>query len=108
MNVAVVGCNKVGSGVNAEIPLALGLSDRSGPALMRDGKITARCEAGDGTDAGTFRLTCLRAGWDRTSTIDPARTLLAGTSFDAPSLLRYPPKTGVKRIRAIIVGQKDR
>lgn len=64
---------------------AFGLSPRAVPALMREGKITSRCETGVDADAGTFRLTFFHAGRACRFTVDGAGAILKRTSFDAPS-----------------------
>jgi len=64
---------------------AFGLPARSVPDLMRNGKITSRCETGVDTDAGTFRLTFYSAGRACRFTVDSEGTILKRTSFDAPA-----------------------
>lgn len=64
---------------------AFGVPARSVPTLMRQGKITSRCETGVDSDKGTFRLTFFHGGRAFRVTVDSGGTVLKRTLFDAPS-----------------------
>ena len=57
-------------------------------ALMRDGQITSRCEAGVGEDAGRWRLSFYHGGRVCRLTIDADGTLLGRATFPAPARAR--------------------
>lgn len=56
---------------------------------MRDGRITSRCEKGEGADAGRWRLTFFHAGRALRLTLGADLQILSRASFDAP---RRDPK----------------
>ncbi|MBK6468012.1 MAG: hypothetical protein IPL38_05735 [Rhodobacter sp.] len=64
---------------------AFGVPEGSVPALMKDGQITSRCEAGVDEDAGTFRLTFFHAGRACRFTVDAAGTVFRRATFDRQS-----------------------
>ena len=51
---------------------------------MRDGRITSRCEKGEGADAGRWRLTFFHAGRALRLTLGADFQILSRASFDAP------------------------
>ena len=55
---------------------------------MRDGTLTSRCEAGEGTDAGRWRLTFRLAGQACRLTLDAAGAILSTSRFP----VRSPPR----------------
>lgn len=64
----------------AEI-LGIGLAEvREG---MRSGAITTRCEEGQGSDAGRWRLTFQHGGMARRLVVDAAGTILRRSAFPA-------------------------
>ena len=63
---------------------ALGLAPARVAALMRDGRITSRCEAGQDADAGRFRLTFFHAGRALRLTVDADGRILSRAQFDVP------------------------
>ncbi len=62
---------------------AFGLTPAEVPALMREGRITSRCETGTGADAGFFRLTFWHTGRACRFTVDETGTILKQSRFDA-------------------------
>lgn len=52
--------------------------------LMRDGRITSRCETGKDADAGRFRLTFFHAGRALRLTVDAEGRILSRAQFDVP------------------------
>lgn len=56
---------------------------------MRDGRITSRCEKGEGADAGRWRLTFYHDGRALRLTLGADLQILSRASFDAP---RRDPK----------------
>lgn len=52
-------------------------------AMMRDGGITSRCEAGMGEDAGRWRLTFFHAGRTCRLTVDGSGKILKQSTFAA-------------------------
>lgn len=72
----------VDAGLLAE---AFGLSEGAVPALMKEGQITSRCEAGVDGDAGTFRLTFFHAGRACRFTVDAAGAIVRRATFDRQS-----------------------
>lgn len=63
---------------------AFGLDPARVPALMRENRITSRCETGQGADAGRFRLTFFHAGRALRLTVDADGRLLSRAQFDTP------------------------
>ncbi|OYU16851.1 MAG: hypothetical protein CFE34_18780 [Rhodobacteraceae bacterium PARR1] len=55
---------------------------------MRDGTLTSRGEAGEGADAGRWRLTFRHSGWACRFTLDVTGTILTRSRFPVPS----PPR----------------
>lgn len=53
-------------------------------AMMRDGRITSRCEAGMDEDAGRWRLTFFHAGRTCRLTVDGEGAILKQSTFSAP------------------------
>lgn len=60
---------------------AFGLSPEQMRALMREGAITSRCEAGMGADAGRWRLTFLHGEHGCRFILDDAGTILKRAMF---------------------------
>ena len=56
---------------------------------MRDGRITSRCDKGEGADSGRWRLTFFHAGRALRLTLGADLQILSRASFDAP---RRDPK----------------
>lgn len=63
---------------------AFGLDPAAVPGLMRAGRITSRCERGEGEDAGRFRLSFFHAGRALRLTVDAQGTILSRALFDRP------------------------
>lgn len=63
---------------------AFGLPAETVRAMMRDGRITSRCEAGKDEDAGRWRLSFFHAGRTCRLTIDGAGAILKQSTFAAP------------------------
>jgi len=57
---------------------------------MREGTITSRCEAGDGADAGRWRLTFRGAGRVCRFTVDASGAILSKSTFPAGAKPRNP------------------
>ncbi|OYX44086.1 MAG: hypothetical protein B7Z02_06790 [Rhodobacterales bacterium 32-67-9] len=53
-------------------------------AAMADGRMTTRCEAGSGEDAGRWRLTFFHAGRAFRLTVDAEGQVLKRAIFDVP------------------------
>lgn len=71
--------------VDAElIAESLGLTPDQVATRMRDGQITSRCEKGEGTDEGRWRLTFYHQGRALRLTIGPDHQIISRASFDAP------------------------
>jgi hypothetical protein len=51
-------------------------------ALMRDGKITSRCERGEGEHAGQYRLTFFHAGRRARLSVDAAGRIIKRSVID--------------------------
>ena len=62
---------------------AFGLPAETVRAMMRDGGITSRCEAGMGEDAGRWRLTFFHAGRTCRLTVDGSGKILKQSTFAA-------------------------
>ena len=63
---------------------AFGLPAEEVRQMMRDGRITSRCEAGVDEDAGRWRLTFLHDGRNFRLTVDAAGEILKQSTFAAP------------------------
>ncbi|MCA0272324.1 MAG: DUF6522 family protein [Proteobacteria bacterium] len=63
---------------------AFGLPVADVRQMMRDGRITSRCEAGVDADAGRRRLTFLHDGRTFRLTVDGAGKILRQSTFVAP------------------------
>jgi hypothetical protein len=63
---------------------ALGLEPAQVPGLMRDGRITSRCEIGQDEDTGTFRLTFYHDMKALRLTVDAAGRVLKQARFATP------------------------
>lgn len=59
---------------------------------IRDGTLTSRCEAGEGTDAGRWRLTFRHAGQACRLTLDAAGAILSTSRFPVRSPPRATPR----------------
>jgi hypothetical protein len=71
--------------VDAELlAAAFRLPPGSVRTLMRDGRITSRCEAGVGEDAGRWRLTFYHGGRVCRLTVDADGALIGRATFPAP------------------------
>jgi len=68
-----------------ELAAAFGLDPGQVPALMRENRITTRCETGQGEDAGRHRLTFYYRGQALRLTIDSGGTILKRARFDVPA-----------------------
>ena len=64
---------------------ALGIDPAHVPALMRQGRITSRCETGEGADAGRFRLSFFHGARTLRLTISTDGTILKRALFDSPA-----------------------
>lgn len=62
---------------------AFGLSPDKVPGLMREGRITSRCETGTEGDAGSWRLTFWHGARACRFTVDADGTILRRSTFDA-------------------------
>jgi Family of unknown function (DUF6522) len=58
---------------------------------MRDGTLTSRCEAGEGADAGRWRLTFRHGGWACRFTLDATGKILTTSRFPVRSSRRDAP-----------------
>ena len=65
-------------------------------ALMRDGRITSRCEAGVGEDEGRWRLTFYHGERVCRLTVDADGTLLGRATFPAPTRDRRSDRGGAR------------
>jgi len=65
----------------AMIADAFALDPATVPGLMRDGRITSKCERGEGEDAGKYRVTFWYGDRALRLTIDEAGNLLSRGSF---------------------------
>lgn len=63
---------------------SLNLPEASVPSLMKQGKITSRCEKGVDADAGRWRLTFFYNGRALRLTVNESGEILTRASFDAP------------------------
>ncbi|RDW12511.1 DUF6522 family protein [Paracoccus thiocyanatus] len=68
-----------------ELAAGFGLEPGRVPELMRDNRITTRCETGEGEDAGRHRLTFFYDGRALRLTVDDAGTILSRARFDIPA-----------------------
>ncbi|MHA6346306.1 DUF6522 family protein [Roseivivax sp. CAU 1761] len=68
---------------------AFGLPAKAVRTLMRQGRITSRCETGMDEDAGRFRLTFYHDGKALRLTVDGAGTVLKRATFPA-----HAPRAG--------------
>ncbi|KRW96112.1 DUF6522 family protein [Paracoccus sp. MKU1] len=68
-----------------ELAAAFGLEPGRVPELMRENRITTRCETGEGEDAGRHRLTFFFEGQALRLTIDATGTILKRARFDIPA-----------------------
>ena len=59
-------------------------------ALMQEGRITSRCEAGAGADVGRWRLTFYHAGRVCRLTVDADGALLGRTTYPARARKEAP------------------
>ncbi|HQU68709.1 MAG TPA: DUF6522 family protein [Albidovulum sp.] len=62
---------------------AFGIPVEAVRQMMRDGRITSRCEAGMDEDAGRWRLTFLHDGRTCRLTVDGAGEILKQSTFSA-------------------------
>jgi len=62
---------------------AFRVSEDAVRALMREGRITSRCEAGEGRDAGRWRLTFFHAGRACRITVDAEGRVLGRATLPA-------------------------
>ncbi|MDO5528822.1 MAG: DUF6522 family protein [Paracoccus sp. (in: a-proteobacteria)] len=62
---------------------AFGLSQAEIKARMRDGRITSRCETGEGEDAGRWRLTFQHEGRALRLVVDGTGAIISRASFPA-------------------------
>lgn len=72
---------------------AFGLEPEEVRAMMRDGRITSRCEAGMDEDAGRWRLSFFHAGRICRLTVDGSGEILKQSTFAIPRGGREPPAT---------------
>ncbi|WP_313350067.1 DUF6522 family protein [Paracoccus sp. (in: a-proteobacteria)] len=68
-----------------ELASAFGLEPEQVPGLMRENRITTRCETGEGDDAGRHRLTFFFEAQALRLTIDDTGTILKRARFDVPT-----------------------
>lgn len=68
-----------------ELASAFGLDPGRVPELLRENRITTRCETGEGEDAGRHRLTFFFRGQALRLTIDAAGTILKRARFAIPT-----------------------
>lgn len=83
----MTGIERDGSGFVVAATLlaeAFGMTEAAVRTAMRDGTLTARCEAGTGGDAGRWRLTFRHAGRTCRFTVDASGTILSRAAFPAP------------------------
>lgn len=72
----------------------LGLAPAAVPALMREGKITSRCERGNGPDAGRHRLTFFHQNRRLRLVIDATGQILQRSTIDFGE---HPLPAGLRR-----------
>lgn len=70
----------VDAGLLAE---AFGLRPAEVPGLMKEGRITSRCETGTDADAGSYRLTFWHGGQACRFTVDESGAVMKRATFDA-------------------------
>jgi Family of unknown function (DUF6522) len=68
----------------AVLARAFGLPAEEIRQMMRDGRITSRCEAGVDEDVGRWRLTFLHDGRNFRLTVDGTGEILRQSTFAAP------------------------
>ncbi|MDK8875179.1 MULTISPECIES: DUF6522 family protein [Paracoccus] len=68
-----------------ELASAFGLEPGRVPGLLRENRITTRCETGEGEDAGRHRLTFFFQGQALRLTVDATGTILKRARFDVPT-----------------------
>jgi len=68
----------------AVLARAFGIPAETVRAMMRDGRITSRCEAGMDEDAGRWRLSFFHAGRTCRLTVDGSGEILKQSTFAIP------------------------